>query len=166
MPSPDDQLLISRLLSRTMLSSPGPASRLLACLPLTSCIRKGAVGAGWIGFRGSGRESSLTGRGSLAGIAEDRCGGRGCPRGPSHRAVFPLLYSASGVHGDFASYHRRFQHDDATLLCRCDEEKSPTHFFFCRLASPSSSNIVVPSHCKIKKGLSFVLISTITEKGQ
>ena len=49
------------------------------------------------------------------------------PRGLLHN----LLAARSG-HGDFAAYHRRFQHDNANLLCVCGQEKSPTHFVRCR----------------------------------
>lgn len=50
------------------------------------------------------------------------------------RELGRLLASRSG-HGDFAEYHRRFNHDDALLECSCGSEKERFHFFFCRLAS-------------------------------
>lgn len=34
-------------------------------------------------------------------------------------------------HGDFAWYHRKFQHDDATLECSCGRLKDPTHIVRC-----------------------------------
>jgi hypothetical protein len=37
-------------------------------------------------------------------------------------------------HGDFADYHKRFKHENAHLLCQCDAQKAPLHFFFCRIA--------------------------------
>ena len=35
-------------------------------------------------------------------------------------------------HGDFAAYHRRLNHKDATLECVCGQETTPTHFIPCR----------------------------------
>ena len=52
------------------------------------------------------------------------------PRASLHR----LLAERSG-HGDFAAYHRRFNHDESSITpCRCGEEKSPGHFVECREA--------------------------------
>lgn len=34
-------------------------------------------------------------------------------------------------HGDFAWYHKRFQHDDANLECSCGRPKSPEHMTRC-----------------------------------
>lgn len=45
-------------------------------------------------------------------------------------ALGKLLAARSG-HGDFATYHRDFKHDDAALFCSCGAEKSPEHFFLC-----------------------------------
>ncbi|KAI0996303.1 hypothetical protein K3495_g11875 [Podosphaera aphanis] len=50
----------------------------------------------------------------------------------SRRALGSLFAARSG-HGDFANYHRRFHHDSALLTCTCGDEKTPDHFFFCRL---------------------------------
>lgn len=44
-----------------------------------------------------------------------------------------LLAARSG-HGDFAEYHRRFNHPDALLECSCGSEKERFHFFSCRLS--------------------------------
>ena len=59
------------------------------------------------------------------------------PRASLHR----LLAERSG-HGDFATYHRRFNHDESSITpCRCGEEKSPGHFVECteaRTKLPSS----------------------------
>ena len=49
------------------------------------------------------------------------------------RRTLGLLLAARSGHGDFADYHRRFQHLEALLTCSCGREKSPDHFFFCRL---------------------------------
>ena len=49
------------------------------------------------------------------------------------RHLARLLAARSG-HGDFASYHERFNHENAELHCRCGARKDPTHLFFCRLA--------------------------------
>ena len=48
------------------------------------------------------------------------------PRG----ALAHLLAARSG-HGDFATYHIRFQHANAELLCCCGSRKNEVHFFFC-----------------------------------
>jgi len=42
------------------------------------------------------------------------------------------ILAARSHHGDFADYHTRFNHTDATLECSCGKRKSPLHFFFCR----------------------------------
>ena len=47
------------------------------------------------------------------------------------RRLLHGLYAARSGHGDFATYHRRFNHHDANLECRCGQEKSPTHFVRC-----------------------------------
>ena len=54
------------------------------------------------------------------------------------RRTLGLLLAARSGHGDFADYHRRFQHPDALLTCSCGREKSPDHFFFCRLGCSRS----------------------------
>ena len=38
------------------------------------------------------------------------------------------LITARTGHGDFAAYHRRFNHQNANLHCICGRELSPTHF--------------------------------------
>lgn len=53
------------------------------------------------------------------------------PRASLHR----LLAERSG-HGDFATYHLRFNHDESSIIsCRCGEEKEPGHFVECVMAS-------------------------------
>src|SRR2546423_35215 len=47
------------------------------------------------------------------------------------KALGTLLAARSG-HGDFASYHERFQHLDATLTCSYGVRKTPEHAFLCR----------------------------------
>lgn len=46
--------------------------------------------------------------------------------------VFRLLAARSG-HGDFAEYHERFHHEDATLDCSCGNRKARLHFAECPL---------------------------------
>ena len=53
------------------------------------------------------------------------------------RKLLHKLLAARTGHGDFAAYHRRFNHPDANLLCHCGQEKSPIHFLRCR-ASPTA----------------------------
>ena len=42
-----------------------------------------------------------------------------------------LLTSRSG-HGNFATYHQCFNHEDALLKCLCGYDKEPEHFYYCR----------------------------------
>ncbi|KAI1005511.1 hypothetical protein K3495_g2708 [Podosphaera aphanis] len=49
------------------------------------------------------------------------------------RSLGKLLSARSG-HGDFAGYHRRFNHSEANLYCSCGHEKSPEHPFPCPLS--------------------------------
>ncbi|KAI1005501.1 hypothetical protein K3495_g2711 [Podosphaera aphanis] len=49
------------------------------------------------------------------------------------RRALGSLFAARLGHGDFANYHRRFHHDSTLLTCACGDEKTPDHFFFCRL---------------------------------
>ena len=49
----------------------------------------------------------------------------------SRNLLHHLLAARSG-HGDYAAYHRRFNHKDANLYCVCGQETSPTHFIRCR----------------------------------
>ena len=44
------------------------------------------------------------------------------------RNLYHHLLAARSGHGDFAAYHRRFNHEDADLHCICGQETSPTHF--------------------------------------
>ncbi|KAI0996781.1 Protein disulfide-isomerase [Podosphaera aphanis] len=48
------------------------------------------------------------------------------------RRILGKLLAARSGHGDFADYHRRFNHNNAELYCSCGQEKSPEHLFFCR----------------------------------
>jgi hypothetical protein len=47
------------------------------------------------------------------------------------RASLGRWLAARSHHGDFASYHKRFNHDDAHLLCSCKHEKTPEHYAYC-----------------------------------
>lgn len=49
------------------------------------------------------------------------------------RQSLGLLLAARSGHGDFAEYHRRWNHEDAVLRCLCGANKTPTHFYFCPL---------------------------------
>lgn len=46
------------------------------------------------------------------------------------------LLAARTGHGDFAEYHERFDHEDASLYCTCGRRKSQFHVFYCRKISP------------------------------
>jgi ribonuclease HI len=48
------------------------------------------------------------------------------------RAALGRILAARSQHGDFAAYHERFNHDNATLNCSCGRPKSPLHFYFCK----------------------------------
>jgi len=48
------------------------------------------------------------------------------------RPISGRILAARSHHGDFADYHTRFNHVDATLECSCGKRKSPLHFYFCR----------------------------------
>lgn len=48
------------------------------------------------------------------------------------RSQLRHLLAARTTHGDFADYHIRFHHHDASLECSCGRERSPTHLFYCR----------------------------------
>lgn len=50
----------------------------------------------------------------------------------SPRPLLARLLAARSGHGDFADYHERFHHDNATLACSCGRRKSPKHLFYCR----------------------------------
>jgi hypothetical protein len=49
------------------------------------------------------------------------------------RFTLGKLYASRSGHGDFAAYHKRFAHTDAQTSCQCGREKTPEHFYFCRL---------------------------------
>ena len=49
-----------------------------------------------------------------------------------NRGALGRILAARSQHGDFAAYHERFNHQDATLDCSCGKPKTPLHFFFCR----------------------------------
>jgi hypothetical protein len=52
------------------------------------------------------------------------------------RPLLHRLLAARSGHGDFAAYHRRFNHAGAQLTCLCGREKSPEHFLLCRRSRP------------------------------
>lgn len=47
------------------------------------------------------------------------------------RGALGRIPASRSCHGDFAAYHRRFNHQDATLNCTCGRPKTPLHFYFC-----------------------------------
>ena len=49
-----------------------------------------------------------------------------------NRAVLERILTARSQHSNFAAYHERFNHDNATLNCSCGRPKSPLHFYFCK----------------------------------
>jgi len=50
------------------------------------------------------------------------------------REALGRLIAARTGHGDFSTYHTRFAHIEAELLCSCSKDKTPIHFFFCQRA--------------------------------
>ena len=48
------------------------------------------------------------------------------------RVTLARLLSVRSRHGDFAWYHRKFGHNDATLTCSCGRDKTPEHLSLCR----------------------------------
>ncbi|KAG6979059.1 putative RNA-directed DNA polymerase from transposon BS [Fusarium oxysporum f. sp. conglutinans] len=57
------------------------------------------------------------------------------------RVALHHLLAARSLHGDFAAYHERFNHDDARVTCSCGRRKAPDHVFYCRK---------VPRRCRIR----------------
>lgn len=49
------------------------------------------------------------------------------------RKALSKIIAARTGHGDFATYHTRFKHEEAKTTCRCGSAKTPTHFLFCRI---------------------------------
>lgn len=48
------------------------------------------------------------------------------------RQLLHSLIAVRTVHGDFASCHENFKHEDATMECICGQTTSPTQFIRCR----------------------------------
>ncbi len=48
------------------------------------------------------------------------------------RGALGRILASRTHHGDFAAYHERFSHTDATLNCSCGRPKTPLHFYFCK----------------------------------
>ncbi|KAK4061149.1 hypothetical protein Purlil1_14266 [Purpureocillium lilacinum] len=61
------------------------------------------------------------------------------------RATLHSLLAARSRHGDFADYHERFNHDDASLDCSCGRRKAPEHPFYCRKVPPRLRMRLTPS---------------------
>ncbi|KAI1002491.1 hypothetical protein K3495_g5710 [Podosphaera aphanis] len=43
------------------------------------------------------------------------------------RSLIAHIFASSSGHGDFATYHERFNYDNAYLYCSCGDRKSPKH---------------------------------------
>ncbi|PCD25803.1 hypothetical protein AU210_012239 [Fusarium oxysporum f. sp. radicis-cucumerinum] len=70
----------------------------------------------------------------------------GCPPELSlPRAALHHLLAARSLHGDFATYHERFDHDYARLVCSCGRRKTPDHIFYCRKVPPRHRLRLAPS---------------------
>ena len=54
------------------------------------------------------------------------------PRTSLFRRLLHHLIAARTGHGDFAAYHRQFNHYNANVECTCGLETSPTYFIRCR----------------------------------
>lgn len=61
------------------------------------------------------------------------------------RAALHHLLAARSLHGDFAAYHERFDHDDARLVCSCGRRKATDHIFYCRKVPPRHRIRLTPS---------------------
>ncbi len=48
------------------------------------------------------------------------------------RATLARLLSIRSRHGDFAWYHRKYNHQDRSLTCSCKQDKTPEHLALCR----------------------------------
>ena len=48
------------------------------------------------------------------------------------RRILARLVALRTKHGDFAWYHKKFQHEDANLKCSCKMDKTPDHIVHCR----------------------------------
>ena len=48
------------------------------------------------------------------------------------RAVLSRFLALRTSHGDFAWYHRKFNHEDANTKCSCGMDKTPDHIVHCR----------------------------------
>ena len=57
------------------------------------------------------------------------------------RRHFGYLIQCRTGHGDFESYHERFNHTDSSNRCGCGQPKSGIHFAFCQPARRAASTI-------------------------
>lgn len=57
------------------------------------------------------------------------------------RAIYARLIAARTGHGGFAAYHRRWNHENASLHCVCGREKSVGHLVQCRKAQTNWRNM-------------------------
>jgi ribonuclease HI len=65
------------------------------------------------------------------------------------RGALGRILASRTYHGDFAAYHDRFHHHDATLSCSCGRLKSPLHFFFCKKSNANQLGPKAPTADKI-----------------
>ena len=63
----------------------------------------------------------------------------------SRPTLHRLIAERSG-HGDFATYHRRFNHPEAAAnaICRCGDEMNPGHIFACGLTQATLRTLCPP----------------------
>ncbi|KAL9570491.1 hypothetical protein ACKAV7_005379 [Fusarium commune] len=70
----------------------------------------------------------------------------GCPPELSlPRVALHHLLVARSLHGDFVTYHEKFDHVNARLVCSCGRRKAPDHIFYCRKVPPRCRVRLTPS---------------------
>jgi hypothetical protein len=65
------------------------------------------------------------------------------------RGALGRILASRSYHGDFAVYHDRFHHHDATLNYSCGRLKSPLHFFFYKKSNVNQLGLKAPIIDKI-----------------
>jgi ribonuclease HI len=65
------------------------------------------------------------------------------------RGALGRILASRSSHGDFADYHERFHHEDATLSCGCGRPKTLLHFFFCKESNARLLGPKAPTRDKI-----------------
>lgn len=74
----------------------------------------------------------------------------------SRYSISKLIAARSG-HGDFAAYHIRFKHEDASIHCACGEHKSPEHPFYCQLTRRDRERRIRTRHHNIEDKIKWTL---------